>query len=62
MCIAERKISVLKTLESILDASPKLSDELIDIVQTALSSGVDVEERMSQFFYAHVTEFRLTRA
>ncbi len=46
----------------ILDASPKLSDELIDIVQTALSSGVDVEERMSQFFNAHVAEFRLTRA
>jgi len=46
----------------ILDNSYDLSDKLTAIVFASLSTGVDVEERISQFFNAHGTEFGLTRA
>jgi len=45
----------------VLDNLSKLSDELTGIVRTALSTGVDVEDRISQFFNAHTVEFGLTR-
>ena len=51
-----------KNFGVILDDSPELSSGLIAIVLTALSTGVDVEDHISQFFNMHRAEFGLTRA
>jgi len=45
----------------ILDNSFQLSEELTGIVCTALSAGIDVEDRISHFFNAHTAEFGLAR-
>lgn len=45
----------------VLDKSPDLSEEVAQIVFSALTSGAPVEESLCAFFNAHVSEFGLSR-
>ncbi|WP_234852427.1 hypothetical protein [Legionella maceachernii] len=51
-----------KNFGMILDASPQLSQELVETVSQALSAGDDVEEALCVFFNLHASKFGLSHS